>query len=134
VRERVARPRRSSALSCVFVVVLALALAGSACALSVDIVLPEANPAEVAQYEEVRFEAVCRDSRGNDVTEKASFLWTFTETERPAAGNPVSHRFGDAGQFTVTVNATVDKDSGSDQPVQDPVFTSLTLRPARWGQ
>ena len=115
MRERVARPRRSSALSCVFAVVLALALAGSACALSVDIVLPEANPAEVAQYEEVRFEAVCRDSRGNDVTEKASFLWTFTETERPAAGNPVQRSFDQPGKFAVVVTATLAGSSGSDE-------------------
>ncbi|MGD9497145.1 MAG: hypothetical protein AB7Y46_12680 [Armatimonadota bacterium] len=95
--------------------VLSLALAGAAHALSVDIVIPETDPAEVYQHARTPFVAVAYDEKANDVSDLASFTWSFPDAKEPFVGNPAYYRFVKTGKFPVSVTATLDKDSGSDE-------------------
>ncbi|MGD9495050.1 MAG: hypothetical protein AB7Y46_01945 [Armatimonadota bacterium] len=95
--------------------VLSLAFAGAAHALSVDIVIPETDPAEVYQHARTPFVAVAYDEKGNDVSDLATFTWSFPDAKEPFVGNPSYYRFEKTGRFPVSVTATLDKDSGSDE-------------------
>ncbi len=108
-------PRRSSVLPLVVTAVLCLAFAGVAHALSVDIVTPKTDPAEVYQQVRTPFWAVAYDDKGNDVSDLATFTWSFPEAKEPVVGNPVLYRFPATGKFTVSVTATLEKDAGSDK-------------------
>ncbi|MGD9495123.1 MAG: hypothetical protein AB7Y46_02315, partial [Armatimonadota bacterium] len=70
-------PRRFSTLPLAVTAVLSLAFAGAAHALSVDIVIPETDPAEVYQHARTPFVAVAYDEKGNDVSDLATFTWSF---------------------------------------------------------
>ncbi|MGD9498743.1 MAG: hypothetical protein AB7Y46_20790, partial [Armatimonadota bacterium] len=119
-------PRRSSTLPLVVTAVLSLALAGAAHALSVDIVIPETDPAEVYQHVRTPFVAVAYDEKGNDVSDLATFTWSFPDAKEPIVGNPAYYRFAKTGKFPVSVTATLEKDSGSDEitvNVVEPIGT-----------
>jgi hypothetical protein len=100
--------------------------AGAAHALSVEIVLPDTNPAEIDRYHRTAFEAVCRDARGTDLTEKASFTWDFGDRTEPVVGNPAGHRFDEHGRFRVSVTATLGNLIGTDEIT---VIVSETILP-----
>lgn len=108
-------PRHSLTLPLVVTAVLSLAFAGTAHALSVDIVVPDTDPADVYQHLRAPFLAVCRDEKGNDVSDRATFAWSFPDAKEPTVGNPVTHRFPKLGKFLVSVTATLEKDCASDQ-------------------
>jgi hypothetical protein len=63
----------------------------------------------------IRFLAVAWDEQGNDMSDRATFTWTFSDAKEPIVGNPVLHRFPELGKFLVAVTATLDSDSGCDQ-------------------
>ncbi|MBD3292718.1 MAG: hypothetical protein GF393_07310, partial [Armatimonadia bacterium] len=77
--------------------------------------VPETNPAEVYQHGRTPFLAAAFDEKGGDVTDLATFTWSFPDAKEPVVGNPAFYRFQKTGKFTVTVTATLEKDSGSDQ-------------------
>ena len=109
------RTRRSSDVPLVVAVITCLLCAGAAHALSVDIVIPETDPADVYQHARTPFVAIARDEKGGDVSDLATFTWSFPDAKEPVGGNPAIYRFEKTGKFTVSVTATVAQDAGSDQ-------------------
>ncbi len=77
--------------------------------------VPEKSPAEVYQHGRTPFLAAAVDEKSGDVTDLATFTWSFPDAKEPIVGNPAYYRFEKKGKFTVTVTATVEKDTGSDQ-------------------
>jgi PKD repeat protein len=135
VHERVARPRRSSALSCVFVVVLALALAGSAHAFTVEIVEPEDALCALALGRDYDFEAVAYDSLQQDITSQVTWSWDFGDGSAEDDDNPATHQFDDPATCTVTVtgdwNAQQAQDTVTVQALPEWIADSvLYVRPA----
>jgi len=78
-------------------------------------VVPEQSPAEVYQHGRTPFLAAAFDEKSGDVTDLATFTWSFPDAKEPIVGNPAYYRFEKTGKFTVSVTATIEKDTGSDQ-------------------
>ncbi|MFO7946677.1 MAG: PKD domain-containing protein [Armatimonadota bacterium] len=97
-----------------------------AVALSVDIITPETDPYEIRQYQRRYFEAVCRDAKGNDVTDRAAFSWDFDDGSEPDRDNPALHHWINTGKYKVTVTATLEDARIMESPGTDTMTVEVT--------
>lgn len=80
-----------------------------------DIIVPDTDLTEVCVLVRTPFMAVARDEKGNDVSDLATFSWTFPDAKEPNVGNPVTYRFPEVGRYVVSVAASLEADSGCDE-------------------
>ncbi|HCA48288.1 MAG TPA: hypothetical protein DEP45_13325 [Armatimonadetes bacterium] len=118
-------------MSCVFVVVLTLALAGSAHPFTVEIVQPTDDPCLLSTETSHAFAAVAFDSELQDITEQVTWSWDFGDASGSDSDNPTEHAFEVPGDYTVTVTAAWSAQQAQDQlavDAQEPTGALVVAR------